>query len=81
MVLALGAKVGHLDPGDKHEHPDPRGLGPDPPLVVEAADDLAAPAAAALHVIPHDPERLIYDQFESEYNLYSYLLKRRTGSG
>jgi len=49
--------MGDLGPRDEHENPDPGGLGPDPPLVVEAAGDLAAPAAAALGEVPHYPER------------------------
>jgi hypothetical protein len=60
VVLALGAEVGHLDPREWHEHPDPGGLGPNPVLVVQGAGDLAPSAAAALEVVSGYPNLICH---------------------
>jgi hypothetical protein len=56
MVVALGAEVWILDSGNKHEDPDPRGLWPDPALVVERTSNLAESASTALQVVASNPD-------------------------
>jgi hypothetical protein len=52
--------VGHLDPWEGHEHPDPGGLGPHPVLVVHAARELAPATAAALQIVSDYPDRITH---------------------
>ena len=48
IVVALGAEMGKLRPGDEHEHPNPRSLRPDAFFVEKRAGYLAFSASTAL---------------------------------
>jgi len=56
VVGALRAEVGHLNPWEGHEHPDPGGLGPHPVLVVYAARELAHATAATVFIVSDYPD-------------------------